>query len=920
MKQKIILGTITFFILVFFVFSQDIKMEVVKEKYQVLPLFALGENGEAVTDLEKADVEFLLNGQNSREFLLFKKTLTRSGAQNLTKEVYSEAAGLKMGKVIILLFDNLFADKRSLNEFSDIARHIVLQTDDRVKYIVLTTDSTSVSFSAMSPNQNKNATLRKIKDKVITGPSYMYNPDVKMKLFSQTFEKLHQPIKQFTDNKILYFFTTGAPKGDWGDYMDRAAIYLEQVNAVLLFINPVNTKTDNGENFIPSLANKSGGRYIRGNKNGIIKDIDNLHRSYYEIVIPGLKEFTGSLRQIQISSSRKHVALHMTKGVKRIRDRGSAAQHAARQDLPLNTSRQEFHDTKTQVKRKVQSEEKISADRLISEKKIAHVQELLTTNRFNLERATSKLLCGEALIYLNQGRINNSLEQLQRILETTETNTGFIHEAVEELEKILRKDNGIERTLRDVMRFRQRSKHNNVLKLHNKVDEILGRISVNEDAAEITLTALKKMQEIISQARERTGFVESALHRLSGYWEIGKTEVHNPNYSKAENYLRILTALENEHGSGSDAANGSKNSIRKILSHFKKAAAEAVEYINFVESAIQKIEDIDKAAGSDFVIGNNDQFSLKYRKNFFKKKLASLGADPALLNNPDFIDVVSFATHFNKNSKGYWEGLFDNDTVLIYVPAGKFTMGLPWESGGAQDESPRHEVFLTGFWIAKFETTFKQFDHFCDTYGRGKPVDSDFGRKNRPAVNISWKDSDTYCKWLSERTGLYFRLPTEAEWEKAARSSAEWKYPWGNAKPDGEKANFADRTLFETYKRNHPGEAEEGKLTWMDKKSEDGCRATAPVGKYPEGASPYGVMDMAGNVWEFVMDWYDGDYYQRSPAKNPAGPYRTGYKTIRGGGWDSHHWMLRTTTRAGGIPGRTSDVVGFRIAVGTKFE
>lgn len=111
-----------------------------------------------------------------------------------------------------------------------------------------------------------------------------------------------------------------------------------------------------------------------------------------------------------------------------------------------------------------------------------------------------------------------------------------------------------------------------------------------------------------------------------------------------------------------------------------------------------------------------------------------------------------------------------------------------------------------------------------------KPDDEDWGRKNRPVIFVSWDDASAYCQWLSQKTGLRFNLPTEAQWEKAARGNDQRKYPWGNQEPDKNLANFG----FD-----------------IDK--------TTPVDSYPAGASPFGLLDMAGNVWEWCSDWYEAD-------------------------------------------------------------
>jgi len=265
----------------------------------------------------------------------------------------------------------------------------------------------------------------------------------------------------------------------------------------------------------------------------------------------------------------------------------------------------------------------------------------------------------------------------------------------------------------------------------------------------------------------------------------------------------------------------------------------------------------------------------------------------------------------------------------VAVPAGDFLMGsalldplrLGWEK-------PRHRVYLDAFWIDQTEITNAQFAHFVEVTGyltdaeragaslvfdptveqfvlipgaswrrpRGAD-DAPFAHPTHAVVQISWHDATAYCRWAGRR------LPTEAEWEKAARGTDGRRYPWGNQSPAGHLLNYADRTLG---------------VAWADQSADDGYPFTAPAGSYPTGASPYGALDMAGNVWEWVSDWFDPDYYDYTPVHNPPGPAAGVQKVVRGGGWSSRPRGLRTAHRDRLAPAQASNLVGFRCAQDPK--
>ena len=237
-----------------------------------------------------------------------------------------------------------------------------------------------------------------------------------------------------------------------------------------------------------------------------------------------------------------------------------------------------------------------------------------------------------------------------------------------------------------------------------------------------------------------------------------------------------------------------------------------------------------------------------------------------------------------------------DDMEMVYVPAGEFQMG---SNEGNSDERPVHTVALDGFWIDKTEVTNAQYGKCveagpCD--GSEFADDSEYSGATQPVVGVDWTDARDYCNWAG------VRLPTEAEWEYAARGPEGWLYPWGN-EFDGTKLNYCDRNC--EYKQ-------------ADESADDEYAKTAPVGSYPGGASWVGALDMAGNVWEWVADWYDEDFYERSPKLNPPGPDSGSSRVLRGGSWFYSPDYVRGSFRLDWFPVFRSDHSGFRCALSSE--
>jgi formylglycine-generating enzyme required for sulfatase activity len=264
-----------------------------------------------------------------------------------------------------------------------------------------------------------------------------------------------------------------------------------------------------------------------------------------------------------------------------------------------------------------------------------------------------------------------------------------------------------------------------------------------------------------------------------------------------------------------------------------------------------------------------------------------------------------------------------DNMVMVFVPEGNFQMG---SNDGPDYEKPKHTVWLDAFWIDQTEVNNAQFEKFVkeSSYETDAeianwgyvfdmssvkwlkvtgvnwrhphgPTSNLDGLENHPVTYMSWNDASAFCKWAGRR------LPSEAEWEKAARGTDYRLYPWGDQKPGNNLLNFADKNIS---------------LSWADKNTDDGYTFTSPVGHYPEGASPYGALDMAGNVWEWVNDWFDQNYYlSQTIWRNPTGPSTKSGRVLRGGSWYDSGIVSRSSFRLGYYPMDGYAYYGFRCAV-----
>jgi len=251
-----------------------------------------------------------------------------------------------------------------------------------------------------------------------------------------------------------------------------------------------------------------------------------------------------------------------------------------------------------------------------------------------------------------------------------------------------------------------------------------------------------------------------------------------------------------------------------------------------------------------------------------------------------YTGCLIFILLFNGASFGNGKVALD----MIFFPEGEFEMGS-LEGEGKKNEHPRHKVYLNAFYLDMYEVTFADFEKYLKANLKQYPTITGWnGRKarsdmiNKPIFGLQWKRCRNFCRWRGKR------LPTEAEWERAAKGTENRKYPWGNEEPDKKRANF-------------------GNCCFIQKGT-----ILTESGHFKIGMSPEGIYDLGGNVAEWVYDWYDKKYYQNSPYKNPKGPKKGKYHVIRGGAWNSLPVYLRSSSRYGDSDAKDYYGIGCRCA------
>jgi formylglycine-generating enzyme required for sulfatase activity len=275
-------------------------------------------------------------------------------------------------------------------------------------------------------------------------------------------------------------------------------------------------------------------------------------------------------------------------------------------------------------------------------------------------------------------------------------------------------------------------------------------------------------------------------------------------------------------------------------------------------------------------------------------------------NKRDYEDAIKKLADLQEMGYVAPSALEVKETEMVLIEGGEFFMGSN-RNGSGTDEKPGHKVYLSSYRIDKYEVTNSQYCKFLNDKGKEKndglvwihindrsgeckikKIKKTYmavpGYENHPVTFVTWYGATAYAKWMNKR------LPTEAEWEKAARGTDGRIFPWGNNWDSGRCANKENST----------------------------DRKTKPAGSYPYGASPYGVMDMAGNVLEWCSDWYGYYPVMEEPVKNPLGPFSGVTKILRGGSWDDDYYYCRVTFRGNYSPTNYDNDIGFRCAKSEK--
>ena len=871
-------------------FSSEIKLGIANELEEVLPFTAVDSSGREVTDLKKPEIVLLINGINFRGFSL----ISPGSAQfNGKAQAYAELAKAPANSYYEIVFPYIWDSKQAIHiqlgtNRSGVSLAAPKSIQKRKPYrMIEDLQAEILALELLNENTWLNLKLTSLN---------LYSAEMKTgssKKESQMFYQIHLPV-EFLKNRIDLFKITFQP--------DSNDIIIEQQwltpDAALLEI-------EKGKETYLLLANRQKAAALA------LKNIPAADSEQTENPLKLTAE--EKERTVAAINERRKILIATQAEVKlipvdilpiQVSENANGGEPLSQQkavtitpDSPINAAAastpsqsQQLPDSKASTLSKLES----------------YRSELTVTAKM--------IYCEKALNYLKYNHLAKALPYLVKSLDLVPKDRVFVSDLIEKIDHL-------DKTMKKIL---AKSASLAEMTLQKDFQKIRSNLSLDPKKGEFE-KFFADFQTIVNKSQDGFDFVLETLSKLPESLEMGDAEFlawgktpgmlsPDPTVANLQKQIELILSLSGELA---NKAFIQEYWTSRVMNNLKQILEQYVIQTNANEQCVQSFPETMAAAAIKFIMANNRAFSKPFKRSFFENKLLNLGIAKEWLLEPAFFDMVIQAQSLEKNPQGFWEVTFADDITMIYIPGGSFLMGVPWESGGGEDESPQHQVELDPYWIAKYETTFQQYDRFCDDTTKSKPSDFGKGRKKRPVIAVSHMDAQLYCQWLSKKTGFSFRLPTEAEWEKAARGGDKRKYPWGNADPDGSQCNYADLNFYKYYLETNPQLEEEEKQQirkGIAAASDDGQIFTAPVGSYPKGASPYGAMDMAGNVWEFVSDWYDGNYYQKSPRKNPQGISIGTSKVGRGGSWDCNPWLLRSSTRSGGAPGRGGETLGFRLA------
>jgi len=434
-----------------------------------------------------------------------------------------------------------------------------------------------------------------------------------------------------------------------------------------------------------------------------------------------------------------------------------------------------------------------------------------------------------------------------------------------------------------------------------------GKIQPSGEASKGAAEARFRMHMRLSTEKERAGDLGGAIEETKKALAVKPDASASKRLSTLERRLKVVgmvaEAQRLEAGGKLPGALGAYRQALGIALSDQKPAIEAaikriglsIEYAEAMRSArgyvsAKRWTEARAAAARALRSKPGDAKALALLDTIRKAVEAARVKPPTVPDRPEPPKIVEAPRETRKTSKSV-------GIRFVLVPAAEYAIG---DERGQPDERPVRKVKLDAYYIGLTEITNAQYEKFDSRHRRKR---SEFSPgDDHPVVNVSWSDAEKFCKWLSKKEKTQCRLPTEAEWEAAARGNEGRRFPWGSEAPDSGgvfRANW--------------GEGED-RAGW----ARDGYRNAAPVGKFPAGASPFGCLDMAGNVWEWCGDRYSDDYYAKGDLENPTGARKGSDRVLRGGAFNNDIEYARSANRHKTSYKRADPTIGFRVVMEIK--